>query len=186
MTCSHGKCSPGTETRATSPLVLSPPTVGFLSAGQTCGQKTEVGSHKRAEAEVCRERKTLETSWFDFKMSLRWVPIGARITGASGRVLCAVLWALLEVPRDSCLLPPQKQCWRRPLGHQHLVLSFAAYNNIHSFLWPPIHQHLLDDSASKALLSPGERWIKGTWSTRENVGFWFFTVHIFFTVFALS
>lgn len=47
-----------------------------------------MGSDKRADEEVPRERKELKTNCFDFKMLLRWVPGGARVEVAS---VCAEL-----------------------------------------------------------------------------------------------
>lgn len=47
-----------------------------------------MGSDKRADEEVCRERKGLRISWFYFKMLLKWVPVGSRIKVTSGGLPC--------------------------------------------------------------------------------------------------
>lgn len=79
---------PGTEISATSSPVLSPPTLCVLLAGETCGQKREVGSDERAGEECCRDRKGLKINLFYLKVLNRWVAIGVRIKVASGVLLC--------------------------------------------------------------------------------------------------
>lgn len=61
-----------------------------------------MGPDKRAGEDVCRERKGHKPNWFDFKVLLNEVTIGARIKVGSGGLLCVCVYTYVRSCR-SCL-----------------------------------------------------------------------------------